>query len=69
MKIVHVVAPGHVALPIRNAARIPKRKPVICGLSSLIFLLLGAFVVQGQNAAHDPGPEPGYRALEASFPG
>lgn len=59
MKIDHVVPPGHVALPIRNAARIPNRKLAICGLSSLIFLLVGAFVVQGQNAAHDPGPRTG----------
>jgi CxxC motif-containing protein (DUF1111 family) len=32
---------------------------IFCSLVSVIFLLLTAFVVQGQNPAHDPGPRTG----------
>ena len=59
MKRFHVVPPGYTTLPSGDAPATPNRKPIFCSLASVIFLLLTAFVVQGQNPAHDPGPRTG----------
>jgi len=59
MKRFHVVPPDYTELPKGDAPATPNRKVIFCSLVSVIFLLLTAFVVQGQNPAHDPGPRTG----------
>lgn len=59
MKRFRVVPPDYTAIPTGDAPATPNRKLIFCSLASVIFLLLTAFVVQGQNPAHDPGPRTG----------
>lgn len=59
MKRFHVDPPDHTAPSTGHATATPNRKYIFFSLSSVIFLLLTAFVVQGQNTAHDPGPRTG----------
>ena len=53
------VATSRLAHPAASSHRNPERLLILRSLFLIVFLLTFVFVLQGQNAAHDPGPRTG----------
>ena len=59
MKLDHHIPSSRLAPISAKAEKASRRSLILSSLSLLIFLLASGFVLQGQNAAQDPGPRTG----------